>query len=171
MIKLPGFVVHMYYLSKSLNNTTLEPHHSIFSRHSFKIQMFSFAKCFWLYAQICCIMGKIWNFENILFRIFHLDTVNLGIIKVYLHFLKWNGVCKLADCNMLLLAPLRWRHNDHAGISNHQPHGCLLNRLFRRKSKKTSKLRVTGQLRGKCFHLMTSSCCNGEGRHTFKPLL
>ena len=66
---------------------------------------------------------------------------------------------------------LRWRHNDHAGVSNHQPHGCLLNRLFRRKSKKTSKLRVTGlcvgnspgtrtngQLRGKCFHLMTSSC-------------
>ena len=40
--------------------------------------------------------------------------------------------------------PLRWRHNDHAGVSNHQPHGCLLNRLFRRKSKKTSKLRVTG---------------------------
>ena len=39
---------------------------------------------------------------------------------------------------------LRWRHNDRAGVSNHQPHGCLLNRLFRRKSKKTSKLRVTG---------------------------
>ena len=39
---------------------------------------------------------------------------------------------------------LRWRHNDHDGGSNHQPHGCLLNRLFRRKSKKTSKLRVTG---------------------------
>ena len=42
------------------------------------------------------------------------------------------------------LSSLRWRHNDHAGVSNHQPHGCLLNRLFRRKSKKTSKLRVTG---------------------------
>ena len=38
--------------------------------------------------------------------------------------------------------PLHWRHNDHGGVSNHQPHGCLLNRLFR--SKKTSKLRVTG---------------------------
>ena len=44
--------------------------------------------------------------------------------------------------------PLRWRHNDHAGVSNHQPHGCLLNRLFRRKSKKTSKLRVTGLCAG-----------------------
>ena len=41
-------------------------------------------------------------------------------------------------------SPLHWRHNDHDGVSNHQPHGCLLNRLFRRRSKKTSKLRVTG---------------------------
>ena len=39
---------------------------------------------------------------------------------------------------------LQWRHNDHDGVANHQPHGCLLNRLFRRRSKKTSKLRVTG---------------------------
>ena len=37
-----------------------------------------------------------------------------------------------------------WRHNDHDGVSNHQSHGCLLNRLFRRRSKKTPKLRVTG---------------------------
>ena len=29
---------------------------------------------------------------------------------------------------------LYWRHNDHDGISNHQPHGSLLNRLFRRTS-------------------------------------
>ena len=46
------------------------------------------------------------------------------------------------------ISTLRWRHNDHAGVSNHQPHGCLLNRLFRRKSKKTSKLRVTGLCAG-----------------------
>ena len=39
---------------------------------------------------------------------------------------------------------LHWRHNDHDGVWNHQPHGCLLNRLFRRRSKQTSKLRVTG---------------------------
>ena len=38
--------------------------------------------------------------------------------------------------------PLQWRDNDLSGVSNHQPHGCLLNRLFRRRSKKTSKLRV-----------------------------
>ena len=47
---------------------------------------------------------------------------------------------------------LQWRHNELDGVSNRQPHDCLFNRLFRRRSKKTSKLRV------KCFHLMTSSC-------------
>ena len=39
---------------------------------------------------------------------------------------------------------LQWRHNGRDGISNHQPYDCLLNCLFRRRSKKTSKLRVTG---------------------------
>ena len=39
---------------------------------------------------------------------------------------------------------LQWRHNEHDGVSNHQPHDYLLDRLFRRRSKKTSKLRVTG---------------------------
>ena len=43
---------------------------------------------------------------------------------------------------------LRWRHNDYDGVSNHQPDGCLLNRLSRRRSKKTSKLRVTGLCAG-----------------------
>ena len=38
---------------------------------------------------------------------------------------------------------LQWRHNGRDSVSNHQPHDCLLNRLFRRRSKKTSKLRVT----------------------------
>ena len=33
-------------------------------------------------------------------------------------------------------------------ISNHQPHDCLLNRLFRRRSKKTPKLRLTGLCAG-----------------------
>ena len=43
---------------------------------------------------------------------------------------------------------LLWRHNEHDSVSNHQPRGCLLNRLFRRRSKKTSKLRVTGHCVG-----------------------
>ena len=39
---------------------------------------------------------------------------------------------------------LKWPHNGLDGVSNHQPHHCLLSRLFGRRSKKTSKLRVTG---------------------------
>ena len=39
---------------------------------------------------------------------------------------------------------LRWRHDGRDSVSNHLHHDCLLNRLFRRRSKKTSKLRVTG---------------------------
>ena len=38
----------------------------------------------------------------------------------------------------------QWRHNGRDSVSNHQPHDYLLNRLFRRRLKKTSKLRVIG---------------------------
>ena len=44
--------------------------------------------------------------------------------------------------------PLQWRHNECDVVSNHQPHDCLLNCLFRRRSKKTPKLRVTGLCAG-----------------------
>ena len=44
---------------------------------------------------------------------------------------------------------LQWRHNGRDGVSNHQPHDCLLNRLSRHKSKKTSKRRVIGLCEGK----------------------
>ena len=39
---------------------------------------------------------------------------------------------------------LQWRNNGRDGVSNHRRLNCLLNCLFRRRSKKTSKLRVTG---------------------------
>ena len=43
---------------------------------------------------------------------------------------------------------LLWRHNGPTGVSNHQPRDCLLNRLFRYRTKKTSKLRLTGLCEG-----------------------
>ena len=80
---------------------------------------------------------------------------------------------------------LRWRHNDRDGVSNHQP------RLFAQpfiyaqikgniKAPRHWLLcgeftvdrcipRTKGQLRGKCFHLMTSSCMcmsNNNGRRS-----
>ena len=56
----------------------------------------------------------------------------------------------LAACDMLewSILTLHWRHNDRDGVSNYQPYECLLNCLFRRRSKKTSKLRVTGLCEG-----------------------
>ena len=38
---------------------------------------------------------------------------------------------------------LQWRHNKCDGASNHRRLDCFLNCLLRRRSKKTSKLRVT----------------------------
>ena len=43
-----------------------------------------------------------------------------------------------------IITSLQWRHNECDGVPNYQPHDCLLKLLFRRRSKKTSKLRVIG---------------------------
>ena len=48
--------------------------------------------------------------------------------------------CPVSPTECILL----WRHNGRGGVSNHRPHHGLLNRLFRCRSKKTWKLRVTG---------------------------
>ena len=39
---------------------------------------------------------------------------------------------------------LQWCNSERDGVPNHRHRKCLLKRLFRRRSKKTSKLRVTG---------------------------
>ena len=43
-----------------------------------------------------------------------------------------------------ILLTIPWRHNEGYGVSNHKPHNCLLKLLFRHRSKKTSKLHITG---------------------------
>ena len=58
------------------------------------------------------------------------------------------------------MVTLQWRHNEHDSVSNHQPRDCFLNRLFGRRSKKTSKLRVTGLCVG-----------NSEGTGEFPALM
>ena len=44
--------------------------------------------------------------------------------------------------------PLQRRHNGRDSVSNRQSRDCFLNCLFRRRSKKTSKLSVTGLCAG-----------------------
>ena len=51
------------------------------------------------------------------------------------------------DCLSRHIDSLQWCHNEHDGISNHQHLDCFLNHLFRRRSKKTSKL-CTGLCEG-----------------------
>ena len=68
-----------------------------------------------------------------------------------------SGVYMLYGCIKLLYLlnvsddtniSLQWRHNERGNVPNDQPRDCLLSRLFRRRSKKTSKLRVTGLCAG-----------------------
>ena len=47
-------------------------------------------------------------------------------------------------CAVKTHCTLQWRHNERDGVWNHQPRHCLLTGLFRPRSKKTSKFRVTG---------------------------
>ena len=44
---------------------------------------------------------------------------------------------------------LQGRHNERDAVSNHLRLDCLFNPLFKRRSKKTSKLRITGLCEGK----------------------
>ena len=83
-------------------------------------------KCiFWQRKQ--CLL----SYQNACSNSKHLDFRPPVMSKKYIH---WGS--------------LQWRHNDHDSVSNHRRHDCLLSRLFRRRSKKTSKLRVTGHCEG-----------------------
>ena len=56
----------------------------------------------------------------------------------------WTGI----EGKNTQVQPLQWRHNEHDGVSIHRRLDCLLNRMFRCISKKTSKRRVTGLCEG-----------------------
>ena len=53
-------------------------------------------------------------------------------------------VATYRKCTALVSLPLQWCNNGRDNVLNHQPHDCLPNRLFRRRSTKTSKLFVIG---------------------------
>ena len=69
----------------------------------------------------------------------------------------WTGLSRYGSDNLSTrpdvlqwtgLRPLQWRHNERDGVSNQRRLDCLHNCLFGRRSKKTSKLRVTGLCEG-----------------------
>ena len=48
----------------------------------------------------------------------------------------WSVYSTYSQYHGFLMAwPLQWRHNEHDGVSNHQPRDYSLNRLFRPRSK------------------------------------
>ena len=71
------------------------------------------------------------------------STHTYGLIE-----LSWQWYRYKSEALTSPVVSLQWRHNGRDSVSNHQPRECLLSRLIRRRSKKTSKLRVTGLCAG-----------------------
>ena len=80
-------------------------------------------------------------------HVWHIVRKRKQNLCLFAHFLSCHFF-HFHDIVYIHVNALRWRHNGRDSVSNHQPHDCLLSRLFRRRSKKTSKLRVTGLCAG-----------------------
>ena len=65
--------------------------------------------------------------------------------QTVLHLWKLMWSCCKCEFYRVYSGALWWWHDS---VSNHQPHHCLFNRLFRCRSKKTSDVRVTGLCAG-----------------------
>ena len=84
----------------------------------------------------------IWTNDILIYALLDLDELGINLTR---------GRSGSNNCDRDLVQgpePLQRRHNRRDGVSNHQPRDCLLNRLFGRRSKKTSKLRVNGLCAG-----------------------
>ena len=61
---------------------------------------------------------------------------------------EWSIIRKAFPCHnfimMYIALSLDWRHNERVGVSNYRCPDCLLNRLFRHRSKQTSNFCFTG---------------------------
>ena len=110
---------------------------------------------------IVCLRSKSVKVTHKIRRPWQHQHITTNVIVFYAtrnsHGLRFVVFC----CNLSQLTlpmsneTLLWFHNGRNGVSNHQPHHCLLNRIFRRRSNKTSRLCVTGLCEG-------NSPVNGE---------
>ena len=101
------------------------------------------------YLRIYCIVCNIVLYHTVIYResmvlaqllVCSLAATNLYLIEVHLLPIRFPETYRSI--------PLRWRHNERDGVSNHRRIDCLLNRSSRCKSKKISKLHVTGLYAG-----------------------
>ena len=74
----------------------------------------------------------------------HFEIVRKSLINM----LQSQILCRMHSRGSHMTIILQWRHYEQDGVSNHQPQHWLLNRLHRRRSRKTSKLRVTDLCEG-----------------------
>ena len=89
------------------------------------------------------------NFKCILFAMSELQSALHYQLLYNATQLIWYAILfSLLQFPFIYGLSLQWRHNDHDGISNHWHLNCLLNCMFWHRSKKTSKLHVTGPLCG-----------------------
>ena len=75
--------------------------------------------------------------NDVLLQILHFYPDFAAVVTVH-----WSSSIKIK------MFSLQWHYNEHNGIWNRRCLDCLLNHLFRCRSKKTSKLRVTGLCEG-----------------------
>ena len=136
------------YISNSVMVMTIVPPHHAYSHHPFG-QQCVIDTCKKLIELLIIPGSRITNhWRKLMTDLSLLDDnwTNSSIKYSFIIFNTYNSLIKLKT--LLLkqykaLTILRWRQNGRDSVSNHQPHDCLLNLLFRRRSKKTSKLRVT----------------------------
>ena len=88
--------------------------------------------------KMICINSNKQNINMKLFQFVPEISHDRGCTELYTlaksnQLIKWHNVKYMQPA-------LQWRHDGRDGVSNHQPHDCLLNRSFRRRSKKISAL-------------------------------
>ena len=86
-------------------------------------------------------------------------------------------LCRVMSLQAGTTVTLQWRHNRHDGVSNHQPHDCLLNRLYLMTSSCT--LRGTSHrinwihdqsLLIEASYSITRTQCSGTQLQSIRPL-
>ena len=80
---------------------------------------------------------KHWWLRKITYLIYQISLVELFADVQYKETVWWLSWYSTIKCTS------QWRHNERDGVSNHRCLHCFLNCWFRRRSKKTSKLRLT----------------------------
>ena len=86
------------------------------------------------HIELKLIFNRPINNTSVLVSIIGANRGQANVWAMIIHFTGWDT--------------LQWHHNERDGVSNHRSLDCLLNCLFRRRSMKTSKLRVNGLCEG-----------------------